>query len=405
MQQTNPFSVPDTWKRFLRMYICFSIFSVFMNNFITTFMLKSTGDDTSMTMLYNIILAAVQPFAMVAAVHLIRKKTALFSQCVGLGLFTCVFLILMVLGENAVRYYYILGAVFACGNGFFFVTYALQLQAYTRDINRDKCYGLQNIVANVIGLCLPILTGLLLKVFTDFTGYTIMFAMGLIASMGSIWFTMHLDPITEISPRPELGKALSVLLHNRYASAAMLTSSANGFYDGIMLFFLPMLMFRINHNESITGFYTAACALAALAASFVYGKAITPSRRTPSVAISLSSMILLTVALAFIPESGNAFYIATLFVYGVVLKLLSTFFVTPPLMSYFKVVERLPDLHGLAGEVHTLREFWYGTGRVLGILMAMLLMKLSIPNALIILVVLLVQLIPAFLMKRMEEVC
>ena len=116
--------IPSAWKRFLLMYLCFAVFTTFTGTFMSSFLLRATGSQQKV-MLFNIALAIVQPFIMLAAVKLIRLKTPLFSQSVGLGIYAAVFLWLGIAGESAVDVILLIGALISAANGFFYVTYAL----------------------------------------------------------------------------------------------------------------------------------------------------------------------------------------------------------------------------------------------------------------------------------------
>ena len=68
-----------------------------------------------------------------------------------------------------------------------------------------------------------------------------------------------------------------------------------------------------------------------------------------------------------------------------------------------KPIVHIRPLAGLGSEVHALREFWYGTGRVLGILTTMLLSDLRNGAIIAIVIILGVQMLPALLMDAMQE--
>ena len=396
MMKTRFSQIAPSWKGFLKLFVCFAVFTNFSNTFLSTYLLKATGSQKSV-MVFNIVLAGVQPFAMLIAVRLIRLRTPLFSQRAGLFLYAAAFLYLGIAGENAVYNIQWVAGVLSAANGFFYVTYALQLLAYAKDENRDLSYGVQSIISNTIGLILPTLSGLLLAAFTDFTGYRIMFFMGLAACAGAILFSTRLMPIRDITPKAQLGRALRVLVTDKAASAAMFTSMANGFYSGTMAFFLNMLMYSLIENEAVIGLAGTLGSVAAIFASFVYARVVNPENRAKSVVLSLGVMLACTLMLVVRVS------LVTLFTFSVLLAGMNAFFLNPPLTAYVNVVERLPALKGLGGEVHALREFWYGSGRVLGILMTLCLSEMKNGAVLVIVIILASQLIPAFLMKRMEH--
>ena len=387
--------ISPAWKSFLKLYFCLAVITNFSGTFINTYLIRATGSSEGV-MLFNIVLAAVQPFVMLVSVRLMRSRGALFSQAIGMGFYALAFLVLSILGEGAIPYIQWIAAVLSAANGFFFTTYALQILDYAQDDNRDACYGMQSALGGLIGIILPPLTGILLASFEDFTGYRIIFVLGLIVSVIAVCASLRLQPLTNMSPRVQLGKTLKILLTRKPAHAAMIASMANGFYGGTMSFFLSILIYAIVKNEAVIGVMNTACNIIAILSSMVYSRIVRPSNRTQVILISLGVMLLACVVMLFKVN------LVMLIAFNLLLSALSGFFLNPPTTSYFGVVEHLEELKGLGSEVHALREFWYGGGRVLGIIVTMLLSDLQNSVGLILLIILGVQLIPALLMKQMQ---
>lgn len=388
--------IAPAWKSFLLLYGFFTIISTFSSTFINTFLLKATGDNNQVPSFY-IVLGAVQPFAMLVAVYIIRLRSALFSQALGFALYAAGFLALSILQQRAAANVLWIGAVFSAANGFFFTTYALQLLEYVTDDTRDSSYGLQNALGGLIGILLPSVTGFLLARFSDFTGYTIIFMLGLIVSIASIVVVFRLEPLTNVAQRPQLGHALHTLIFHRAARAAMLASAANGFYSGTMTFYLNMLMYAIVSSEAVIGVAQTLASIAAILSSLVYSRIVRPENRKKAILLSLTATIVAAITLS------AAFQLIPLIAFNTLLSVTSVFFLTPVMTAYVGAIERIRPLAGLGSEVHALREFWYGTGRVLGILTTMLLSDLRNGAIIAIVIILGVQMLPALLMDAMQE--
>ena len=393
--KTSSATVPRAWKVFLKVYACFALMTSFSGTFINTYLIRATGSDRNV-MIFNIILAVVQPFFMLLAVYLMRLKSAIFSQRIGFGLYAAAFGLLGVMGEGAVKYIQWIAAMLSAANGFFYTTYALQLLDYVDDGSRDASYGLQTALSGVIGIVLPALTGVLLAAFSDFTGYRIIFFAGLTVSLGAVWLSGRLRPLTNVTPKVHIRRALHVLLTEKPARAAMLASMANGFYGGTMSFFLSVLIYSIVANEAVLGFTNTAASIVGILSSMAYARIVRPDNRRKVILVSLG--IMLAAALMLMIEVS----LVTLIAFNLLLSALGCFFLNPPTTAYVGVVEHLKSLKGLGGEVHALREFWYGSGRVLGILITMALSGMENGAAVVIMIILAVQIVPAILMKHMQ---
>lgn len=347
-------------------------------------------------MLFNMLLAGIQPFAMLIAVWLVHAKSPLFSQRIGLLFYVGAFGVLGLMGQYAVPYIQWIAILFSAANGFFYTTYALQLLMYSDDKTRDACYGLQNVLGGLVGILLPTLTGTVLASFHDFTGYQFIFGVGFGVAVLSVYISMKLKPIENVSPKAQLRKAFHVLRAEKPARAAMLASAANGFYGGTMSFFLSMLIFERVRNEFIVGITGTIAGILSILSSLVYSRIITPRNRKKSIFLSLGTMIGASIVLIM----NASFPVLILFYF--LLSALGGFFLNPPVTAYVGVVENVRQLQGLGSEVHALREFWYGGGRVLGILLTMLLYNKQNSAGIIVLIILFIQIIPALLMKRMQ---
>lgn len=388
--------ISSAWKKFLWVYACFSVFTLFTGTFINTYLIKATGSSQGV-MVFNMLLAAVQPFAMLTAVWLIRRRSALFSQRLGLWLYLIAFVALGVLGEKAVPHIQLISALISAANGFFFTTYALQLLAYATDETRDSCYGLQSVIGGALGILVPSLSGMLLSAFRDFTGYRLLFAAGILITVAAILFSYHLEPVCNITPRSQLRKVLRTIRQDRAVLTAMICSAANGFYAGTMSFFLSMLMYTQSGSEALIGLSATVSSIASILSSVIYTRVVHPGNRGKAILLSVAAVM--TATLGLLASTS----VAMLFLFNILLGAMSVFFLNPPVTAYLGVIEHTEALAGLGGEVHAIREFWYGGGRVLGVLMTMACAGMKNGTVAVILVILLIQAVPAFLMKRMES--
>jgi len=387
--------ISPSWLKFLWVYACFAVFTYFSGTFINTYLIRVTGSSQGV-MIFNMLLAVVQPFVMLYAVCFIRKSTPLISQRIGLWLYAAVFAILGLLGEGAAMYIRLIAVLISAANGFFYTTYALQLLAYTTNATRDESYGLQNVIGGVIGIVIPALSGLLLSGFDSLCGYRMLFAIGLVITIVSILLSTRLDSVTNVAPRAEIKKAFRTVITDHAVLMAMLCSMANGFYAGTMSFFLNVLIYSLSGSEAVIGFVTTVGSVSMILSSIVYARVVRPWNRRKAIFVSLGVMLAAsTVLIASIS-------VTTLFVFSVLLSAMSAFFLNPPLTAYLGVIEQTQALKGLGGEVHAIREFWYGGGRVLGIIIAMIFTGLQHGAATVILIILSIQTIPAFLMKYMK---
>ena len=75
-------------KRFIELQVLFTGLTAILSLFVNTFLLNSFGSYSREVLIYNVILAVVQPLAMVTAVFATKAANALLTQRIGLAFYS-----------------------------------------------------------------------------------------------------------------------------------------------------------------------------------------------------------------------------------------------------------------------------------------------------------------------------
>lgn len=391
-------SIDKSFLAFVEMNACFGAFITIITLFINTFLLKASSD-SSRVMIYNIILGAAQPIAMVGTVFFLRKTSPAVSQRVGFLLYGAAFAAMALLGERAADYYWAIGILLASAAGFYYVTYVLQMVSYTNDANLDTSTGLINTVGSVIGLVLPVLAGVVLSLFSSFTGYRILFLFSLALAALALFFSTKQAPLNQFdnSRKVCFGEVLRALLSDRMSRSVMLMTVFSGIREGTFAFLITMLIYQFIASEAVIGLNSTLCSICGIFSAGLYGYFITPKRRGKSVLFAVAATGF-AIALLYLKLDT-----ATLIAFSLVNSLLGTFLATPQTNAYFSVLQHLDSIQGKGAEVHTVREFFYAAGRVTGILILMAMPADSTGYVTAMLILTLAQLVPAFIVSRTQK--
>ena len=382
----------------MRMHVCFAVYTQMHTVFINTFLLKATGD-TEQVMLFNIMLSIVQPLAMVCAVFLIRRKSPILSQRVGIGLYIFVYILLAVCGEQASGWSLLIAALLSAAAGFYYATYALQLLSYSDDRSRDLAMGVIGVLNGVAALFTPMLSGLLISAFPGFTGYRILFAGAFLTAAASAWFSSRLSNLKEFDRqrRTYFKPVLRALAFGKIERGVMLTTVIRGFRDGTIVFFLNMLLYQFINSEALVGLNAFLGGLAAILSAWLYGRLARPGNRNfwnfAAITAATSAALLLFWNLDPL----------LLIAFNVVNGLLGAFIQNPSEAVYLGSVQNLSALRGRGAEVHTVREFYLSAGRIAGIVVTMLLPQNPVGWVAAIVCLNLSQYLAAFLVRRTQR--
>lgn len=366
--QSENHKLSRSFYPFLIMASCFTLVQTVLGTFLSTYTLAATGSAENVK-IFNIILALGQPFAMIAAVWMVRRSSAIRAQQIGLALITLVNVYLFAAVEEAANHIFLISALQSVANGFYFTTYACQFVNYTQNENRDKALGVMSIIANVLSLAFSMGSSLLFAAFPGNAGYRIIFLISFVAALVSMAFSFRLAPLTTVSSDRKLyyGYAHKVLFTNRWGRRSMLVSGIEGIRAGLMAFFLNLLLYSMIDSEALVGLNTFLTTLCGIAAFAVYARVVHVQNRYRSAQLSIIAMVLATAGLLAMMNPVG------IILYGVVYAALAPFYGTPLSNAYWTVLDKLPELNCCRPETHAAREVYYAIGRVAGIALTMVL--------------------------------
>lgn len=388
----------DRFRRFFKVMVCFNIFTQINGIFINTFIQKATGG-TAAVMRYNLMLALVQPLAMVASSAMLCRISPLKIQRIGLGMYALVYGILLANMEAAARGILVLAGLLSAAAGFFYTTYIIQLIFYTEDGNRDRAMGVMGSAGGFISLITPLLSGALVSAFSGFTGYHILFWLGLATVGIGLYFSFQLAPIPKDNREGAINflRLARILVCEPAPCAAMLTSMISGMYAGTMSFFLSMLLYQLEQSEALVGNLNFMGGVAATFAAMIYTRHVKPDNRVRIMVLMVSALFFIT-ALLYLRLNA-----AMIIGYNLALSFSAPFFSNPPLVLYMGIIQTLPMLHFCSARVHALREFFYTAGRVAGIVLAMVLPQTTVGAVTVMIAVVGAQWMAALLCRGMRK--
>lgn len=330
--------------------------------FINTFLLKFFGDNSTNVLFYNLVSALVQPFAMLLAIAISNKGNGVTVQRIGFVFYGIACVFLAIFGEKVAPYYLLFAVIMSFGAGFYFTPYACQMVSYMQDESRDFVSGIITFTATIICIILPLISGYLMSSL-GFLGYQIMFGvvalMALCALVSSIW----LAPLrkTELQRQTSFITVLKTILKSKEGLKNMIASGIDNCRTHTITFYLPVLMYMAIKNEMFISVTSVAGSIASVLSALLYAVMIIPKNRIKAVfiAILVNSIASLPMIFYFAPISIMIFSVARSFC--------NIFIATPILNSYLAYIDSMPSLKGMEAEVHTVRELFVTSGRVLGI--------------------------------------
>lgn len=147
--------------RFLSVHACFLVFYGLPHVFINTMLLGQTGD-VKVVVMYNATFFLGSAAAMLLAAGLLQRTDSGVTAVLGILGYNVLYLLLIVLGDNASRWHLWLGLLAGLADGCYWLSYGHLLSDSTDLSNRDSGLAIVNICANVVNLTIPLLAGFII---------------------------------------------------------------------------------------------------------------------------------------------------------------------------------------------------------------------------------------------------
>lgn len=348
-------------KKFIQLQVMFAGMNAILTLFINTFLLGFYGSFSKEVLIYNMIMALVQPVAMITALKLTERKNALLTQRVGFVFFGLALVVLCVFGEKVSSLYPLFAIMLSFGAGYYYSVYSGQMLCYTEDNNRDKIAGIIGLWGSVISILLPLVSGLLLSVFGVEIGYKIVFGIAAVLAFLALLTNRQLPPLPKKDKRADVLKVAKAILSNKNGRLIMIASGFSDCRTYTIPIFVTLLFYNLMPDEFLVSVNSTVGYAVALIGSGIYGSVVKKGTRIKASLVAALISVIPILCMMF----GLNVYVIILFY--AVNKFFTTFDGTPVLNTHFKVMEELGLGAEYGAQVHLVREFFVSMGRILGL--------------------------------------
>ncbi|MGE5702487.1 MAG: MFS transporter [Clostridia bacterium] len=337
-------------------------FSVTLSNvFVNTYLWKigTNFRDVAMYNLMNYVMIAI---TFTFAGWLMGKwgRTRIFQ--LGVVLNALFFLYILYLQEDAVQNVWQAGMLQGIASGFYWMACNVLFLDVTHQRNRDYFFGLNGFLTSGAGILAPLLSGYVIGLYHDLSGYQIVFLVSLLlfcaVAVASFWIDKHKYP-----SEYRLVEALVESVRCRPWKMAMLATFAFGMREGIFAFIVFLLVYIATGSEVSLGWFAALISAVGMAAYYGVGKWIATGTRNRMLVIG--TMVL--VAASFVLALDINRY--TLLIFGLLNAIFTPFFIVPFNTNIYNAMTRAhsQQLSQARTEYMVVRELALNAGRVLSV--------------------------------------
>lgn len=343
----------------------FFIFATTLSDvFISVFLFKSGGQDFSLVAKYNLFKYFLEGTGFTLALYASKWRNVLFSMKLGILFYIGAYIALLILQGNA-RYYYVLIALLVgFGSGCYWMGYHTLTHRYTTAQNRQAAFGFISLTSNAIATIAPPVSGLITHRFTGIRGYIIIFAvtltMFILTALYSQKLTYHQDEKIE----PHLFKLLGQLIRYSGTRNVVTGEILRGFRDGVVLYYLNVLVYYASSSELYVGICLALKNLLMIWA-YAYVKRLRSAKlRCRAAIISGSGEILFLCAMLATGLFGGRISSVLIMIYSVIYILFYVLAYNHGQLAVYDTMEWAGRIRNTDYEMVTIRHYFAETGRI-----------------------------------------
>lgn len=267
--------------------------------------------------------------------------------------------------ENIVDFFYLFAILKGVSASFYWLGHFTLMYDFSNNRNRHRYLGWNMVVNNLAQLTGPALAGIIIGLYTDLTGYTLVFAiafmMFFLAAMGSL----KMEKAPGFHKEYYLKFVFQMLSKYKRFSRSVIGWFIIGLPQGMMMYIPAVLLFTVFQREEIIGLINSFFLCLTIVCSYMVSRYASINKTS---LYMLVSAIGLTVASSLL-FLGISLWPAVIFL--AIYHLLNPMHANTYTAYYYKIMDELPLGKNFRIESIVIRETAINMGRAVSVVIVM----------------------------------
>lgn len=266
------------------------------NTFVNVYLWRQANDYTVIAM-YNLAIFIFQALTFVLAGKIAKKIDRAIVLRLGVTFLSLFFLTVLIVGEQAAKYNFLLGCLLGIGYGFYWLAFNLLTFEITEPETRDVFNGYMGGLESLGGMVGPIVAGMIIAKMNTNVGYMTVFSIsfGLFILAVICSFFLHQRGA---DGKYELLTVLRELKNNDNWKNVIYANVFQGMREGLFIFVITIWVFLITKSEFALGIFNLCLSGFSFLFYIIVTKVITKTMRKKalligSIMVSFSVFIIL----------------------------------------------------------------------------------------------------------------
>lgn len=375
-----------------KMHANFLIFLSLNSVYIGTLLFR-LNSSLRFVMTYSLLSYVFSAISMFFVTKLVKKFDNRIITFIGLVIFIIMYLIFLVQMNNVGKLMPLIALLNGVASGFYWTPFGNYMSSYC-DKNTEQQVSFTALYANVIALLCPMLSGTVISSFVDKTGYYIIFGLTFLISILTVFYSKFLSPVENNKSKTQIIFALKESFFDKKFRIINSAFFMLGLKEGVFMFFLNALLFKIARNEFIIGLNSMLGGLIGIVASYVASKWLRQDNRIKSMVFLNIFHLIFAIFLFWQYNSISIiiFGLATTFS-GVILSI-------PPVSVFYNILNKANIEKPILSERNLVKEMFLHLGRIISVLVVLLLPATNTYYLFSLLTLILLQFIKILLLKK-----
>lgn len=265
------------------------------NTFVNIYIWRIKKDFVAIG-IYNLFIHITLPLTFILAGYISKKRDGTSSIRIGIILHTLFFMIIFLLKEDAVNYLIHLGSFLGIAGGFYWLGFHMLTFDLTNGMNRDTFNSYNGIVGSLSGMFAPLAAGFIITAMKGLTGYYIIFGISFLIFVVVIIISLFLHT----KRYGEKFRLIQVIKESSTSwQSIMVGSYFFGIRNGVLMFFINLLIFIVLKSELSIGKITLIGALVSTISFELIERIMKPPRRKSFIKIGTIMMFVSVLILLY----------------------------------------------------------------------------------------------------------
>lgn len=338
----------------------YSLSIALSNTFVNVYLWKQSGEFLHIA-LYNLAAVIMQPLTFILAGRWAKKIDRVIVLRLGVIFLAAFFSTVLFLGDEAAKYYVLLGILIGIGFGFYWLAFNVLTFEITEPETRVFFNGFLGLLTSFSGMIGPILAGFLITKMEKLTGYYFIFGISLglfILAIITSCFLKRREAkgsfcFIDILKERKRNKNWRHVLHAHFFQ---------GLREGTFVFVIVVWVYIATNSELAIGTYGLVASATSFISYFLATKLIKPHFRKKAILIGGVGLYLALFLIVFEVNFSR------LIMYGVAISIFYPTLLVPYISLTYDVIGKGWKAAEMRVEYIVVRELFLNSGRIVSVL-------------------------------------